>query len=110
MGHRSVSTGEVVSLVKQSSGGKFVIDQWPACQPMIDVLADITDDQLAGATPCADYTVADLLGHVNTLSIRLAALARREGTDAPGDSPREPIRHPAPAPATAWPAARAMAV
>jgi hypothetical protein len=34
-----------------------VIDLWPACQRMIDVLAHITDDQPAGATPCADDTV-----------------------------------------------------
>jgi hypothetical protein len=31
---------------------------------MFDVLAGITDDQLAGATPSDDLTVADLLGHV----------------------------------------------
>jgi hypothetical protein len=51
---------------------------------MIDVLADITDDQLAGATPCAEYTVAGLLGHVDTLSIRLAALARGEDAGPAG--------------------------
>jgi hypothetical protein len=48
---------------------------------MIDVLTGITDDQLAGATPCDDFTVADLLGHVNTSAIRLGALARREAAE-----------------------------
>ena len=65
-----------------------MIDLWPACQRMVDVLAGITDDQQAGATPCAEYTVVGLLGHVDTLSIRLAALARGEerqaGRLAPG--------------------------
>ena len=68
-----------------------MIDLWPACRRMIDVLAGITDDQQAGATPCADYTVAGLLGHVDTLSIRLAALARGEDAGPAGDSPRELI-------------------
>jgi hypothetical protein len=58
---------------------------------MIDVLDGITDDQLAGATPCDDFTFADLLGHVNTSAIRLGALARREAAEEPGDSSRELI-------------------
>ncbi|WP_297540281.1 hypothetical protein [Amycolatopsis sp.] len=36
-----------------------MIDLSPACQRMIDVLTGITDDQLGGATPCDDFTVAD---------------------------------------------------
>ena len=58
-----------------------MIDLSPACRRMIDVLAGITDGQLAGATPCDDFTVADLLGHVNTSAIRLGALARREAAE-----------------------------
>jgi hypothetical protein len=50
---------------------------------MIDVLAGITDDQLAGATPCNDFTVADLLGHVNTSPIRLAARPPRRRATRP---------------------------
>jgi uncharacterized protein (TIGR03086 family) len=69
---------------------------------MIDVLAGITDDQLAGATPCDDFTVADLLGHVNTSAIRLGALARREAAEEPGDSSRELIGQHVRALATAW--------
>ena len=51
---------------------------------MIDVLTGITCDQLAGATPRDDFTVADLLGHVNASAIRLGALARRETAEEPG--------------------------
>jgi uncharacterized protein (TIGR03086 family) len=69
---------------------------------MIDVLAGITDDQLAGATPCDDFTVADLLGHVNTSAIRLGALARREAAEEPDDSSRELIGQHVRALATAW--------
>jgi len=79
-----------------------VIDLWPACQRMIDVLAGITDDKLAGATPCAEYTVAGLPGHVDTLSIRLAALARGEDAGPAGDSPRELIGQHVHALAAAW--------
>jgi hypothetical protein len=73
-----------VSFVKQKIRRKFVIGLSPACQPMIDVLTGTTDDQLAGATPCDDFTVADLLGHVNTSAIRLGALARREASRGAG--------------------------
>jgi hypothetical protein len=62
---------------------KFVIDLSPACRRMIDVLAGITDDQLAGATPCDDFTFADLLGHVNTSAIRLAARPPRNRATRP---------------------------
>ena len=79
-----------------------MIDLSPACRRMIDVLAGITDDQLAGATPCDDFTVADLLGHVNTSAIRLGALARREAAEEPGDSSRELIGQHVRALATAW--------
>jgi Mycothiol maleylpyruvate isomerase N-terminal domain len=52
---------------------------------MIDVLFGNKDDQLAGATPCDDFTVADLLGHVNVSAIRLGALARREAAEVVHD-------------------------
>jgi hypothetical protein len=68
---------------------------------MIDVLAGITDDQLAGATPC-EYSVAGLLGHVNTLPIRLAALARGEDAEPAGDSSQDLIGQHLRRLATAW--------
>ena len=60
------------------------------------------DWQLAGAIPCAEYTVAGLLGHVDTLSIRLAALARGGDAGPAGDSPRELIGQHVHALAAAW--------
>ncbi len=74
---------------------------------MIDVLTGITYDQLAGATPRDDFTVADLLGHVNASAIRLGALARREAAEEPGDSPRELIGQHVHALASRWPGRRA---
>ena len=44
-----------------------MIDLSLACRRMIDVLAGITDDQLAGANPCDDFTFADLLGFGSSL-------------------------------------------
>ena len=65
---------------------------------MIDVLTGITYDQLAGATPRDDFTVADLLGHVNASAIRLGALARREAAEMHGF----PVRGRAVAQRDAW--------
>ncbi|WP_405779129.1 TIGR03086 family metal-binding protein [Streptomyces sp. NBC_01378] len=92
----------MVSLVKQNSGGKFVFDLRPACQRMIDVVAGITDGQLAGGTPCDDFTVAGLLAHVDAAAVRLAAVTRGEAAEPQGVSPRELIGHHVRALATAW--------
>jgi uncharacterized protein (TIGR03086 family) len=68
-----------------------MIDLMPACRRMIDVLGGVTDDQLAGGTPCTEYTVRDLIGHVDGVSRGFTELARdrlsgSEGTTAaPGD-------------------------
>ncbi len=59
-----------------------MIDLRPACRRMTDVLAGVTDDQLAHATPCSDYTVGDLINHVSDVSQGSAALARRTHTAA----------------------------
>ncbi len=79
-----------------------MIDLSPACGRMIDVLAGITADQLAGATPCDGFTVAELLGHVDASAIRLGALARREAAEEPDGSSRELIGTHVRALATAW--------
>jgi uncharacterized protein (TIGR03086 family) len=52
-----------------------VIDLNPACQRMAEVLARVTDDQLTGPSPCAEYTVADLVDHVDQVARGFAATA-----------------------------------
>lgn len=54
---------------------------------MIDVLADITDEQFARPTPCTKYTVADVIDHVDFGAVQFTALGRygdgeQSGTDA----------------------------
>jgi uncharacterized protein (TIGR03086 family) len=61
-----------------------MIDLMPACRRMIDVLGGVADDQLAGGTPCTEYTVRDLIAHVDGVANGFAALARAQPS-APGD-------------------------
>lgn len=54
------------------------LDFRPACDAVARVLGGIRDDQLAGATPCPAYSVADLVDHVLGLSLAFASAARKE--------------------------------
>lgn len=60
-----------------------MIDLHPACRRMTDVLAGIGDDRLDGPTPCADYTVRDLIDHVGMVARGFGAVARKEGDAVP---------------------------
>ncbi|HWN36801.1 MAG TPA: TIGR03086 family metal-binding protein [Pseudonocardia sp.] len=53
-----------------------MIDLIPARDTMIDLLSQVAADQFAHATPCSEYTVADLIDHVDGVSVGFAALAR----------------------------------
>ncbi|MFC6881902.1 MULTISPECIES: TIGR03086 family metal-binding protein [Actinomadura] len=64
-----------------------MIDLRPACRSMIDVLAGVAGDQLAAATPCAEYSVGDLVGHVDQVAVGFAALARKESAREEADEP-----------------------
>ncbi|AXB48687.1 TIGR03086 family protein [Amycolatopsis albispora] len=50
---------------------------------MAEVLMGIADDQLALPTPCADYTVADLIAHVDEVTQGFAAMGRGEEEGEP---------------------------
>ena len=56
-----------------------MIDLKPACDRMIEMLGGVTDDQLAGPTPCSEYTVGDLIDHVDLVARGATALARQDG-------------------------------
>ncbi|MCX2955322.1 TIGR03086 family metal-binding protein [Lentzea sp. NEAU-D7] len=60
-----------------------MIDLKPACHRMVEVLQRVTDDQLTSSSPCAEYTVADLIDHVDLVSRGSAALARRDSGELP---------------------------
>ncbi|MBO2445815.1 TIGR03086 family protein [Actinomadura barringtoniae] len=62
-------------------------DLGSATRTLAELVAAVTDEQLALSTPCPAYTVADLLDHVDgvTLAFRMAA----EKTFAPGSPPPE---------------------
>jgi uncharacterized protein (TIGR03086 family) len=66
-----------------------MIDLEPACQTMIDLLTGISDDQLTHPTPCTEYTVANLVDHVDDLAQGFVAIARKDTGD-PGRTSREP--------------------
>ncbi|WP_434587337.1 TIGR03086 family metal-binding protein [Streptomyces sp. A5-4] len=69
-----------------------MIDLKPACRQMIDVLAGVGDEQHANRTPCAEYTVRDLIAHVDEVSSGFAALAHGESGEG-GDV--DPATEPA---------------
>lgn len=64
-----------------------MIDLKPACERMIDVLAGVTDDQLTSSTPCTDYTVGDLIDHVDEVAQGFTAVARKESGEGTGTGP-----------------------
>lgn len=53
-------------------------DLGPAARQMATLLAGVTDDQLTAPTPCAEYTLGDLIDHVSGLSMGLAASANKD--------------------------------
>jgi uncharacterized protein (TIGR03086 family) len=56
----------------------LVIDVNPAGEQMIEVLDGVTESQLSGPSPCTEYSVGDLVDHVDHLSRLFAALARHD--------------------------------
>ncbi|AFM19727.1 TIGR03086 family protein [Mycolicibacterium chubuense NBB4] len=52
-----------------------MIDMTPACVRTADLLHDVRDDQLSGATPCAGMSVAALVSHLGGLASAFAAAA-----------------------------------
>jgi uncharacterized protein (TIGR03086 family) len=52
-----------------------VIDLKPAGDRLIDLTTGITDDRLARATPCTDYTVGDLIDHLDNAAQLFTSVA-----------------------------------
>jgi uncharacterized protein (TIGR03086 family) len=69
-----------------------MIDLTPACRRTSDVLANVTDEQLAAGTPCDPMRLRDLVQHIGGLSLAFAAAARKDFgplTDTPPESTGE---------------------
>ncbi|HEY3688548.1 MAG TPA: TIGR03086 family metal-binding protein [Streptosporangiaceae bacterium] len=87
-------------------------DLGPAAGDMARLLAGVRDDQLGAPTPCREYTLGDLIDHVNGLSVGFemaAAKTTPEGAGGPsgdasrlGDGWRERIAAQLDAMAKAW--------
>lgn len=72
-------------------------DLGPAAARVAQVLAAVTDEQLAGPTPCPRYTVGDLVEHVGglTLAFTDAATKTPPAADGPGGQLGDAARLPA---------------
>lgn len=64
-----------------------MIDLMPACRSLIDILAGVTDDQLDDPTPCAEYSVGDLVDHVGQVTRGATALALKRLDEADAAEP-----------------------
>jgi uncharacterized protein (TIGR03086 family) len=53
-------------------------DLGPACREVAGLLNGITDDQLAGPTPCPRYAVRDILAHLVGLTLAFRDAARKD--------------------------------
>lgn len=73
-----------------------MIDLRPACDRLIVLLQDVRDEQLAAPTPCTEYTVGGVVGHIDEAARGFTALARREAGE-PADRPG-----PVAAPGSGW--------
>jgi uncharacterized protein (TIGR03086 family) len=58
-----------------------MIDLKPACEQMIKVLDGVSDGQLTVSSPCALWSVGDVIDHVNQVALVFTALAFHD-TDA----------------------------
>lgn len=78
-----------------------MLDLGPAAQRLADLLGAIPDEQLTAPTPCAKYTLGDLLDHVDGLSHAFLIAARKtplsEGSQPPSPTPPGSARTGAPA-------------
>jgi uncharacterized protein (TIGR03086 family) len=70
-----------------------MFDLSPAADRLADLVRNVTDGDLKAATPCPDYTVGDLLDHINGLSVAFTMAARKTPMDgtASGDASRLPL-------------------
>lgn len=69
-------------------------DLGPATRQLAELLANVADEQLTAPTPCAAYTLGDLIDHVGGLALAFTAAAAKDfsltGAGPSGDAARLP--------------------
>ena len=70
-----------------------MIDLGPAAHRVVDLLANVDEQQLGQPTPCPDMTVGDLADHIGTFAIAFAAKATKSQDNVSGRPPRPDATH-----------------
>jgi len=68
-------------------------DHTPAARRLADLVRNVSDEQLTQPTPCATYTVGDLLDHLDGLSLAFTEAAEKSGdpnSEGPADGDAAP--------------------
>lgn len=66
-----------------------MFDLGPAARDLSRLVAGVSDDHLGRATPCAEWTVADLLAHIHQFSAVFTDNASKQPIDPPDGLPAE---------------------
>ncbi len=62
-----------------------LLDLGPSTRQLGDLVRSVRDDQLGLPTPCPDYTLGDLLDHIDGLSQAFTCAATKQLPDGAGD-------------------------
>ncbi len=65
----------------------MAVDLAPAAERLAALVRGVPEDRLGGPTPCPDYTLGDLLDHVDGLSLAFTAAATKQGGGAGAQGP-----------------------
>jgi uncharacterized protein (TIGR03086 family) len=69
------------------------LDLGPAATRMAALIRNISDDRLAGLTPCAEYSLGDLVDHVGEFALAFAAAARKDVANSGTQGPSPDASH-----------------
>jgi uncharacterized protein (TIGR03086 family) len=74
-------------LFRGSRIGMSNVDLGPAARQLTDLIAGLSEGDLAGPTPCPAYTVGDLVDHIGGLALAFTAAARKAGGPLASQAP-----------------------
>ncbi len=70
-----------------------MIDLTPATRQLTHLLSGVTDDQLTARTPCEEYTLGDLIDHIDNFARAFTAAARKDFGPATTATPDPAASH-----------------